>query len=120
MIDRQPVEIIAYHGWGYDNSCWQNWQSLLPPSWKFQRFDRGYFDRPFLPTFNSPSATKIIFAHSFGLHLCPLNQLQQADYLILFSSFLRFHPETDRLKNRSMQILDRMIEQFQIQPSTLR
>ncbi|NJL22732.1 MAG: hypothetical protein HC895_21005 [Leptolyngbyaceae cyanobacterium SM1_3_5] len=66
MIDRLNVEIIAYHGWGYDQFCWQDWENLLPPTWKVQRFDRGYFDRPSAPKFNSSTATKIIFAHSLG------------------------------------------------------
>ncbi|MBD2088742.1 methyltransferase domain-containing protein [Microcoleus sp. FACHB-1515] len=119
MIDRLNIEIIAYHGWGYDQFCWQNWENVLPPTWKFQRFDRGYFDRPCAPKFTSSTATKIIFAHSFGLHFCPQDQLEQANCLILFSSFLQFHPQSDRLRKRSIQILDRMIEQFQTQPETV-
>lgn len=115
MIDRSTVEIIAYHGWGYDAACWQAWEKLLPSDWMLQRFDRGYFDRPFSPRFHATTAHKIIFAHSYGLHLCPLDQLERADYLILFSSFLHFHPDRDRLKQRSLQILDRMIEQFKVQ-----
>lgn len=116
LIDRPTVEIIAYHGWGYDSACWQAWEKLLPSNWTLQRFDRGYFDRPFNPKFRSTTAHKVIFAHSYGLHLCPIDQLERADYLILFGSFLHFHPDRDRLKQRSMQILDRMIKQFQIQP----
>ena len=116
MVDRIHTDIIAYHGWGYAPTCWQPWQVMNQPGWRMQRFDRGYFGTPFSPSFEAAASTKIIFAHSYGLHLCPKPQLQQADWLIIFSSFIHFHPEDDRIKRRSVQILDQMVRQFQDQP----
>lgn len=116
MVDRLCTDIIAYHGWGYDSSCWQPWEAALTqPQCRFQRFDRGYFGTPKTPKF-ADAPTKIIFAHSYGLHLCPPEQLRQATALVLFNSFMTFHPEEHRLKQRSMKRLDRMVQQFQAQP----
>ncbi|MCU0527201.1 MAG: hypothetical protein MUF72_20520 [Elainella sp. Prado103] len=110
------TEIIAYHGWGFRADCWQAWQTqLMQQGYAWQSFDRGYFGSSHQPIF-TPTARKIILVHSYGLHLCPIEQLQQADVLVIFSSFQAFHPVTERLRQRSQQVVERMIEQFQVDP----
>lgn len=121
MVDRISTnittDIIAYHGWGYDSSCWQAWAAAIAPAGaRFQAFDRGYFGAAHTPQFAPAATTKIILAHSYGLHLCPPAQLAQADILILLSSFLTFHPAADRAQQRSQQILAQMALQFAAQP----
>lgn len=110
------MEVIAYHGWGFDASCWQPWQQWISQQGgQFRAFDRGYFGAAAQPVF-STTDRKLILAHSYGLHLCPIGQLEQADDLIIFSSFTRFHPESPRLQRRSQQIVQQMIDRFRVDP----
>lgn len=112
------TEIIAYHGWGFDASCWSNWElRLRQQNCKFKLFDRGYWEQHKHPEFEHHRPTKIILAHSYGLHLCPVEQLKQADALVIFSSFSEFHPQPTRLRTRSQQMLQQMIKQFEINPN---
>ncbi len=117
LTSPDSTEILAYHGWGLDATCWQNWQTqFTQQGYVWKSFDRGYFSRPVQPEFSSFAQTKVIFVHSYGLHLCPIAQLQQADRLVIFSSFLNFHPESPSLRKRSQQMVQRMIDQFAIDP----
>lgn len=110
------MEVIAYHGWGFDSNCWRPWQQwIVQQGGQFQAFDRGYFGAAVQPQFTS-SEPKIILAHSYGLHLCPIEQLKQADSLIIFGSFVSFHPEASRLKRRSQQMVQQMIDRFSVDP----
>ncbi|MDN5835792.1 MAG: alpha/beta hydrolase [Nitrosospira sp.] len=113
------AEILAFHGWGFDRSAWSVWQNYLAPSYRLQAFDRGYYGRPHDPVFSDPGSRKIIFAHSYGLHLCPPRQLESCDFLVIFSGFIHFHPETPRLQNKSHLILQRMQERFTIEPAAV-
>lgn len=122
----EQTEIIAYHGWGFDQSCWQEWQILCQSCGiKFQCFDRGYFGQPQYPVFeaepNSSDSSaagcrKIVFAHSYGLHLCPIEHLHRADVLVVFSSFYGFHPDREPAKRRSIAMLNQMQQQFKHHP----
>jgi pimeloyl-[acyl-carrier protein] methyl ester esterase len=110
------MEVIAYHGWGFDSSCWQPWQQwVVQQGGQFQAFDRGYFGAATQPNFTT-TGHRVILAHSYGLHLCPVEQLRQADSLVVFSSFVSFHPEASRLKRRSQQIVQQMIDRFTTDP----
>ena len=149
-------EIIAYHGWGFDRTCWQSWADRFEQAGiKFRVIDRGYFGaasggenpskrdgqpdlqvlwdghlaRPIwagkMPTpqlsrsFNSKvahHASKVIFVHSYGLHLCPIADLLQAELLVIFSSFQTFHPFKESPKRRSQQILRQMLMQLENKP----
>ncbi|WNZ25315.1 alpha/beta hydrolase [Leptolyngbya sp. NK1-12] len=105
-------EVLAYHGWGFDHSCWQGWQEWLEQqSCDLKTADRGYFDAS-----NSVNCKddlfKVIFVHSYGLHWCPVEQLNQADVLVIFSSFLEFHPEPPNLKKRSQTTIQQMLGQL--------
>lgn len=117
LCSPDSTEILAYHGWGFDATCWQDWQTqLTQQGYIWKSFDRGYFGHPVQPEFSPSAHTKVLFVHSYGLHLCPIAQFQQADRLVIFSSFLNFHPESPSLRKRSQQRVQQMIEQFAIDP----
>lgn len=116
----QVVEAIAYHGWGFDHSCWQSWQTAFErQDIGLQGFDRGYFGQPVAPTFSHSSSYKLILTHSYGLHLCPLEYLQQADLIVSFSGFQSFHPGPSTPRRRSQLTLQQMIRQFEHSPSSV-
>ncbi|MDZ7715348.1 MAG: alpha/beta hydrolase [Balneolaceae bacterium] len=105
--------IIAYHGWGFDSSCWDVWKQYLEPDFKLLLFEKGYFsDTQKAPSFPSESSLNIIFAHSFGLHQCPAEIYNQADLLFIFSGFRQFHPVAAQFQRRSRLVLKQMIDQF--------
>lgn len=116
---RQKTEILAFHGWGFDRNAWSVWQDYLAPSCRLQAFDRGYYGKPHEPEFNEPNTRKIIFAHSYGLHLCPSRQLESCDLLVIFNGFIHFHPEAPRLQKRSRLILQRMQARFALEPTAV-
>jgi pimeloyl-[acyl-carrier protein] methyl ester esterase len=116
-----PTTIIAYHGWGFDRTCWQPWKDLFAQQGEDLLIsDRGYFNSPSLPI-SSPTTDQrtILLAHSYGVHLCPSQQLQRADLLVLFSSFLSFHPQLESKKRRSLSMLSQMMTQFEINPQSV-
>lgn len=122
------LEIMAYHGWGFDQTCWQAWKDRLAQSGiRLTLFDRGYFHTPVSPAFGDQGqddrqghrVQRMVWTHSFGLHLCPIAHLQQADLLVIFSGFQDFHPAPESLRRRSQQMLDRMLQQFRQQPQTV-
>jgi len=109
------AEVIAYHGWGFDSSCWRSWQAKFEQKGiQFHAFDRGYFGHPHEVSFGR--SPKILIAHSYGLHLCPIAHLQQADLLIICNSFAKFHPEPESLKRRSQTLLKIMLNQLEANP----
>ena len=115
-----PTTIIAYHGWGFDRTCWQPWKDLLAQHGKdFLISDRGYFNASFLPVTPTTNHKTILLAHSYGLHLCPSEQLQCADLLVLFSSFLSFHPQSESKRRRSHLMLSQMMTQFEAHPQSV-
>ncbi|WP_107669020.1 alpha/beta hydrolase [Cyanothece sp. BG0011] len=112
-------EIIAYHGWAFDRNCWKEWQEILSTNFKFKTYDRGYFGKSYTPSFDNTEKIKIIFAHSFGLHLCPLETLKKANLLILFNSFAQFHPKGEKQRKRSKNALQLMINEFNKNPKSV-
>jgi pimeloyl-[acyl-carrier protein] methyl ester esterase len=106
-------EITAYHGWGFDRTCWQGWADRFElEGIKFRSIDRGYFGAAI--GYENPST--IIFVHSYGLHLCPIAELQQAKLLVIFSGFQTFHPLKEAARRRSQQILQQMLMQLENSP----
>lgn len=111
------IEAIAYHGWGFDAGLWQPWAAALEAAGiELQRFDRGYFGSPHQPCFSQNPSRKVILAHSYGLHICPAEQMHQADLVLVFSGFSSFHPLSGRSRDRSKSILQIMIQQFEKTP----
>lgn len=115
-----PTTIIAYHGWGFDRTCWQPWKDLLTQRGEDLRMsDRGYFNTSFQPVTPTTDHRTIVLAHSYGLHLCPSEQLQRADLLMIFSSFLSFHPQSESKRRRSRLMLSQMMTQFEVNPQSV-
>jgi pimeloyl-[acyl-carrier protein] methyl ester esterase len=108
------VEIIAYHGWGFDQTFWDPWSIIFSKyNYLFNRFDRGYFGDPQDPRFRHHESKKVVMVHSYGLHLCPREQLEAADLIIIFNSFIHFHPmnyPAQRLSYRNhKKMLDKLL-----------
>jgi len=112
----QKAEVIAYHGWGFEGEIWDLWQTYLEPGYRLKKFNRGYFGSENNLEFEKDSFKKIIFTHSFGLHLCPVEQFDQADLLIIFSGFGTFHPHAPQFKKRSRYIVGQMLKKFRKNP----
>ena len=110
------IEVIAYHGWGFDAACWQSIQALIPEFVSWNNFDRGYFGESSMPEFSTDAKTKIVFTHSLGLHFCKDEVMLQADKIVIISGFLHFHPKAAQFRRRSKQVVDEMIKQFDTQP----
>jgi pimeloyl-[acyl-carrier protein] methyl ester esterase len=110
------TEIIAYHGWGFDARCWNKWPEVFSSTCRFKAFNRGYYSTWQEQQFSADANRRVVFTHSFGLHLCPLEVLAQTDLLIVFSGFLAFHPQAAQLRRRSRLVLNQMIQQFEEHP----
>lgn len=117
MDDR--TEFLAFHGWAFDRHCWDSWKGTVPGGCKFKSFDRGYFNGVQNVNFSENSSARIIFTHSYGLHMCPPELLGRADLLIIFGGFLTFHPQAARFRRRSRLVLQQMIKQFQDTPGAV-
>lgn len=110
----QEVEIIAFHGWGFDSSVWKGWQDSSDENTIFSLFERGYFGKAKrTPIFASSNAAKVIFTHSFGLHQCPVNLYKEADLVVIFSGFIDFHPIAAQYRRRSKLIVKQMLNTLQ-------
>ncbi len=107
------LDILAFHGWGFNSSFWKDWKKLLPKRVRFDAADRGYFFREKYPEFLGDSSHKVLFLHSFGLHWCPQNLLEEATCIVIFNSFKNFHAGDDK---RSKQILKSMLSEFEQHP----
>ncbi len=110
------VEILAYHGWGFDGSFWDSFKKVIPESVPFKTANRGYFDKPFHPRFNPDTNVRVVFTHSFGLHWCNSGILSKADYLVMFNGFGEFHPKKEKYRAISKKGLARMISELVLAP----
>lgn len=110
------AEVIAYHGWGFDASCWDRWEPFISEEISFLAFDRGYFSTAYEPEFTSGEHGRIVLVHSFGLHLCSQTVLNQADLLVIFGGFLSFHPHAAQFRRRSRLVLKQMINRLKEDP----
>lgn len=104
---------MAYHGWGFDSNIWQPLREKFDPYVKFDCADRGYFSDSSEPSWKKdPQTEKLLFVHSYGLHWCSKEIIQQADHLVMISSFLNFHPAEKKEYKRSKLLLRKMLAQF--------
>ncbi|MFM7424386.1 MAG: hypothetical protein ACKO7W_05230 [Elainella sp.] len=113
------LKLIAYHGWGYDGSVWQNWRDWFAAlGYGFEAADRGYFGPASGPSW---AGRPIVLVHSYGLHWAMQDWQQQGfpaiEALICFASFQNFHPEAERPRTRSQKIVQQMIDQFSLHPA---
>lgn len=123
-MSKTDIEVIAFHGWGFDSSFWNPIKSILSEEFTFKCADRGYFLKPYSPEYDeSDSTQKVVFAHSNGVHTCSDTTLNEADHLFIFGGFLRFYSDNriDRKKKKLLvrqwitQIIDqpkRVLNQF--------
>ena len=132
----QPQEILAFHGWGFDASWWHPWHTwLTAQGHTVACYDRGYFGHPQAVAFGASSSTiaaptivtpqnhspshrlkKTLWCHSLGTYFCPVELFAQADRLVLWASFLHFHPQDPQAQRLSGRKLDRMVARFHTDP----
>lgn len=110
------IEILAFHGWGFDSTFWNPWKEVLPNDILLKPADRGYFGGEFKPEFSENAHNKILFLHSFGVHWCPIELFLKADFIIIFNGFNSFHPLDRREKSKSKKVLSLMVKQFKTNP----
>jgi pimeloyl-[acyl-carrier protein] methyl ester esterase len=111
-------EILAFHGWGFEASCWQGWEQEFGEHISFETFERGYFGKAkHTPIFMAKDTFKIIMTHSFGLHFCPENLFKEADMLVIFNGFIEFHPVAAQFKRRSKLVIKQMINELKGKPA---
>ncbi len=111
------IEILAYHGWGFDASFWDKLKENLPDSFTFKAANRGYFGEKYLPTFSENADQKVLFTHSFGVHWVDEELVNQADYVVFFSTFDQFISGYSDQEKRERKVLHRMITQFKRDPN---
>lgn len=112
-MNNKSVHIIAYHGWGFDASFWKPLQKQLQSNIRFDPAVRGYFLQEKDPVFDPDEDTeKVVLTHSFGLHWCPDEVLEQADHLMILGGFLNFHPSQKEEEKRSKLMMRQMLTQF--------
>ncbi len=112
----RTVEVHAYHGWGINGDFWAPLKSVLPDHVFLKPADRGYFGGEFEPEFSEEAHSKVLFLHSYGVHWCPIQKLEQADTIVILNGFDSFHPLTNPAKSRSKKILKGMEAGFKLDP----
>lgn len=98
MTDRhkEPLQVVAMHGWGRDARTWEDWKTVTQASgWQWQTGDRGYGELPpRVPKWpdSSNGARRLVMGRSLGPHLVPTEVLRKADAVVLMASFAQFVP----------------------------
>lgn len=115
----RTVEVHAYHGWGFNGDFWNGLKVILPKHIFLKPADRGYFGGDFEPEFSHEATSKVLFLHSYGVHWCPVEKMEQADTIVIFNGFDAFHPLTNPAKFRSKKILKGMEAGFKKAPNTV-
>ena len=88
------LSIVAMHGWCGEQHSWDPWLPRWQArGWRWSCGERGYGQ----PTAQTPQwpegdGLKLVIAHSLGPHLLPATLLEQADAVVLLTSFGRFVP----------------------------
>jgi pimeloyl-[acyl-carrier protein] methyl ester esterase len=88
------VQLIAMHGWCGDSRSWDPWLPIWQSQgWRCSCGERGYGHRAAVePRWNDGPGIRVVIAHSLGPHLLPAAVLQQADAVVLLTSFAQFVP----------------------------
>jgi pimeloyl-[acyl-carrier protein] methyl ester esterase len=88
------LQLIAMHGWCGDRRSWDPWLPIWQArGWGYSCGERGYGNNAVVePSWAGGSGPRVVIAHSLGPHLLPGAVLQQADALVLLTSFGRFVP----------------------------
>ncbi len=115
----KQVEVHAYHGWGFDAAFWIPFKNKLAEHILLKPADRGYYGSSFEPEFRPEIKTKVLFLHSYGVHWCSPEKIEQADLIVVFNGFDNFHPLKNPDKSRSKKTLKMMEKQFNLAPKTV-
>ena len=118
----RTVEIILQHGWAFDCSCFRGLVNHLReyPDCRIliQTPDRGYFGKTkSVKPFGREASTKVVIAHSLGLHLLPAEILQSADLIVLASTFRHFHGGNQGECKRSQRVVQAMLKRLGDSPA---
>jgi pimeloyl-[acyl-carrier protein] methyl ester esterase len=92
---KNPVEVVAMHGWAGDSRCWDPWiKATAPLGWQWQCGERGYGGMPpRTPAWRgSPGTLRLVIGHSLGPHLLAPEIWQSANAAVLLASFGKFVP----------------------------
>ena len=105
-------QIISQHGWGLDQSTWNNIkEEFTRQNWIWQDNDRGYYSDfcikvKWIKT-DSDNNKKVALCHSLGIHLIEKEILKEASHIVLINSFFNFIP-TNNESNITIRTLRRM------------
>lgn len=117
------TEIVFQHGWALTADIWHPLVGSLRArsiSFKEQLADRGYFGSPVaLGGFSQSATSRVVVAHSFGLHLVPREVLASANAVVLLAAFINFHVSDDREAALSRRMTTRMIKRFKQEPEAV-
>ncbi|MBB64166.1 MAG: hypothetical protein CMO81_03805 [Waddliaceae bacterium] len=111
-------EVLVFHGWGCTGKDWEKYFKSSSER-KYHFFDRGYQNKPFLPSFSNQQARKELIFHSMGLYFAPLKLLQEADKITFLSCFNSFHPQETFQYKLSQRSLALMQKKMNSDPSSL-
>lgn len=93
---KQPVEVIAMHGWGRDARTWGSWRKATEAlGWSWQTGERGYGSTPpRMPVWPESVAggRRLVIGRSLGPHMVPADVLERAEIVVLLASFATFVP----------------------------
>ena len=113
-------QVITQHGWGLDQSFWNNYKIEFQKNrWYWQDNERGYFSKnanecKWIKN-NSNSKIKVAVCHSLGFQLIQKNILVEASHIVLINSFNSFLPSSKKrdLIYRSLKRMEKKIMAFE-------
>lgn len=114
------TEIILQHGWAFDSSRFDEFAArleALPQVLSVHKAEEGYFGLPAeRPVFSPLASTRIIVAHSLGLHLLDPACLHSAHAVVAISTFASFHEGTPLQIRRSRRLVNAMLAKLDHDP----
>ncbi len=110
------VDMYIQHGWGWDAAGWTGWNQRMAFINRWRIADRGYFGTPITADLTK---TDMLVVHSLGLHLVPVDFFLAAKWIVIFSSFLHFHPVEAIAARRSRRLVQRMLRRLEDDPLAL-
>ena len=113
-------QVITQHGWGLDQSFWDNYKDEFQKNgWHWQDNERGYFSKNVTQSKwiknNFNDQIKMVLCHSLGLHLIQGNLLDEATHIVFINSFINFLPPSKKrdLVFKSLKRMEKKIKSFE-------
>ena len=120
MNSKLPIQMLAYHGWGFSASFWNPLKKHLDNAIIFRAANRGYFNSAMKPLFaDRNNSFKVVLVHSSGIQWCDTSILKQADHLVIAGGYMKFHPSQFDEYRRSKMVMRQMQSQFVEAPETV-